>query len=91
MVTVLLISLLSGCTPTCQDVCTKLVACDGLSTERMTEGECDEQCTLQQTRYETWDDSQKRDAFDDELTCLYSSTCDEVADGVCYDEEVFSF
>lgn len=87
----LIIASLSGCTPTCQDVCTKLVACDGLPTERMTEGECEEQCSLQQDRYNTWDDVAKREAFDDELTCLYESTCEQVAAGACYDEDVYSF
>lgn len=91
MVTVLLIIVSVGCTPSCQDVCRKLVECEDLQTSRMSALECQEQCTLQDNRYSSWDDTVKRDAFDDELTCLYDASCEEVAAGACYDEEVYSF
>jgi hypothetical protein len=91
MATVLLIIVSLGCTPSCEDVCRKLVVCEDLATSRMSVSECEEQCLNQEARYATWDDSAKRDAFEDELSCLYDSSCGDVAEGVCYDEEVFAF
>lgn len=86
-----LLIIVSGCTPACQDVCEKLVDCDDLPTWRMSATECEEQCQLQQARYSTWDDVARREAYEDELSCLYESSCEDVAAGVCYDEEVFAF
>ncbi len=86
------LAVLSGCTPTCEEVCDKLVACENAGTERMSTAECRESCEDQRTLYdETWDDVAKREAFDAELTCLYESECAEVEEGVCYDEAVWSF
>jgi len=83
---------LLGCTPTCDQVCDKLVACENPGTERMSSAECRESCESQRSLYnEEWDDIEKRDAFDDELTCLYDAECADVSDGVCYDEEVWSY
>ena len=86
----LLLALL-GCTPSCDDVCDKIVACDNEGTERMSSEECSEECTQQQTLLDTWTDTQKRAAFDDELTCLQASECSDIADGACYDAEVWSY
>ena len=80
-----------ACTPSCKDVCDKLVACENEGTERMSSAECAEQCTTQHELYASWTDGQKRDAFDDELTCLYGSSCDDVAANVCYDERVWTY
>lgn len=80
-----------GCTPSCEDVCQKLVACGNEGTERMSETECKESCQQQERLYEEWEDEQLRDAFDAELKCLDDSTCEELADGVCYDEDLWSY
>lgn len=80
-----------GCTPSCEDVCEKLVACENEGTERMSAPECEESCRDQQSLYAEWDDTQLRDAFEAEMTCLGDATCEEIADGVCYDEEVWAF
>lgn len=87
---ILLFSLF-GCTPTCEQVCDKLVACDDVGTERMGSAECQESCTQQKELLDHWNDGQKQDKFDDELTCLYDSECGDVADGVCYDADLWSF
>lgn len=82
----------SGCTPTCERVCTRLVEdCGDLGTERMATYECEENCAQQRDLYERWTDTQKQDAFDAQLSCLVDATCDEIAAGVCYDEEVWSY
>lgn len=88
----LLVVALGGCTPSCERVCEKLVdQCGDLGTERGSAMECEEQCIDQRDLYARWNDVQKRDAFDAHLQCLMGSTCDEIGDGVCYDEEIWSF
>lgn len=67
------------------------MACEEAGTERMSGAECEEQCREQQELYATWTDVQKRDRFDDHLTCLYESECADVFAGTCYDEDLFSF
>ncbi|GDX82690.1 hypothetical protein LBMAG42_45010 [Deltaproteobacteria bacterium] len=80
-----------GCTPTCDEVCDKLVACENEGTERMSSDECKESCTAQHDLYDEWTDTQKRDAFDAELSCLYESECSDIEAGVCYEAEVWGF
>lgn len=89
----LLAGLSAGCTPTCENVCTRLVEdCGNLGTERETAYECEEQCTAQRDLYwKTWTDQDKRDAFNDELTCLASESCEDIDGGICYDPEIWSF
>lgn len=87
----LVAALLGGCQPTCEQVCDKLVACENPGTERMSGPECEVECKEQQELYATWADTQLRASFDAHLSCLDDATCDEVAAGACYDEEMFSF
>ena len=68
-----------------------MVDCENDGTERMTSTECTESCETQKNLYDVWTDTQLRDAFDDELSCLYTSKCDDIADGVCYDAEIWEF
>ncbi|MFN7145847.1 MAG: hypothetical protein ACK4YP_18875 [Myxococcota bacterium] len=84
-------ALLGGCQPGCEQVCDKLVACDMAGTERMNAAECEVQCNEQQELYATWSDTELRASFDAHLSCLNTSTCEEIEGGACYDEEVFSF
>ncbi len=72
-------------------MCTKLVECENPGTERMTAEECAESCRAQEQLYATWDDTQLRDAFDEEKSCVDESTCEALAEGVCYDPEIWSF
>jgi hypothetical protein len=82
---------LAGCTPTCEQVCEKLVECENEGTERMTAFECEESCSDQQDLLDRWTDEEKRDAFDAQLVCLNDEECDAIAAGACYDAEVWSF
>ncbi len=86
-----LLQLLVACTPTCQDVCDKLVLCELDGAERLSPAECEESCQAQESLYDEWTDVQKRDAFDAELTCLYDAECTDIAAGTCYEAEVWSF
>ncbi|MES2640307.1 MAG: hypothetical protein V4850_12515 [Myxococcota bacterium] len=72
-------------------MCDKLVECDNPGTERMSGPECEESCNTQKDSYAKWTDTQLRDAMDAQLSCLYDASCDAVADGACYDEDVWSF
>ena len=56
-----------------------------------TADECQAVCEDQKALLSRWTDTQKQDAFDAELRCLQESSCDEIAEGVCYDDEVWSF
>jgi hypothetical protein len=71
-------------------MCDKLIECS-LDSPRTSKAECEESCTTQLELYETWEDKDKLDAFDAERECIGSSTCDEIRDGVCYDDTVFVF
>lgn len=82
---------LVGCRSTCQDVCDKLVECDGLPTDRMSSAECEDSCKSQAALYDDWADVQKQDALQAELDCLGDATCDEVAAGTCYDEAIWDY
>ena len=90
-ISLLLASLLGGCQPTCEDVCTKIVACDNAGTERMPADECKLSCLDQKSLYAGWTDTVLEASFDDELSCLDASSCDEIAAGTCYDEDLWSF
>lgn len=83
--------LLAGCQPTCEQVCDKLVACDNPGTERMSSPECEESCTTQKETYARWSDTQLRATMDDQLSCLDEATCGAIADGACYDEDLWGF
>ena len=84
----LLIVAAAGCTPTCERTCTRLDSCStGLQTA--TNIDCVETCvTLQQLHEETNDDD-SREAFAAHRRCLVSSTCEEIDEGVCYDETLY--
>lgn len=72
-----------GCAPTCADACAKLESC-GLQPE-VSWLECRASCEKKYATYQPFDDADVREAFDAERVCLGESTCDEIADGACYD------
>lgn len=80
-----------ACTPTCEEACKAIVACGNEGTELLSADACEEQCNNQRDLYDTWDDKALQDAFDDSLSCYKNSSCDELAAGACYNEDLWSY
>jgi len=53
--------------------------------------ECTESCQRQDFLYQQWEDEEKQDRFDDHKACLKDASCDEITNGVCYDDALFVF
>ena len=87
----LLLSLAAGCTPTCKEVCVKLLECDDVESPRVSEYECRDQCERAENLYEEWEDLQVLEQHYDERDCIMDMECSEIADGACYDEELYLF
>ena len=85
----LLSSLTSGCEPSCMKTCKKLVECEEVDTPRLSAQECSESCETQQQVYDGWEDLQKREAFAELKRCVREEECGAIANGVCYDEELY--
>ena len=79
----------SGCAPTCEQTCRKLVTCD--ASPRLSVQECELSCFETESLYEVWEDEAKQEALDDQAWCVRGATCDELAEGVCYDETLYQY
>ena len=80
----------SGCTPDCEQTCRHVLECD-IDSPQVAIDQCRASCETEQHLYEAWGDEDKQQAFRDERSCLVGATCDEIADGVCYDEDMYTF
>ena len=89
MTVFLILFTLIGCGPSCEKVCDKLLACDEVETPLLSTEECNNSCRAQEQLDAEWDDIQKRDAFEDLKECIVDNECADVADGVCYDEDLY--
>lgn len=89
----MLLGLASGCGPPCGQVCRKLLFDCELDTERLAFEACETSCKQQDATYHAWEDDELAAMFNDHLRCLSRSSCDEIAQGVCYDgyEALFVF
>ena len=87
----LLLTLAAGCTPTCKEVCVKLLECDDVESPRVSEWECRDACEREENLYEEWEDLRTLELHYDERDCIMDSECSEIADGACYDEELYLF
>lgn len=87
----LLLLALTGCTPSCDQVCDRLTACEQLEPAGTYSAQCDISCRTQESLYESWDDTQLQAALDAHRVCVMDATCEELADGACYDEELFVY
>ncbi len=82
---------LPGCAPSCGQTCKKVLDCE-LDSPRTTTLECRDDCERQRSLYEDWwKDEEKVEQFEEHRRCLMQSTCDQLAAGACYDEELFLF
>jgi hypothetical protein len=82
--------ILAGCEPTCRQACRKVLSCESLDAETVLD-ECEASCVFQEELYEERGDEARADALGDHKGCLRRESCDAIADGVCYDPELFVF
>jgi hypothetical protein len=80
---------LVACTPPCEQTCNKLRSCD--LSPRANQFQCEEQCEGQAALYAGWDDEAKQQALEDLRSCVAGASCEELEQGVCYDETIWSF
>lgn len=81
---------LAGCEPSCAKTCKKLLSCDDIDTDVAEEEECEATCEVQQSVYDNWgEDSIEREAFGDLKQCINQSECNAIANGDCYDDELY--
>lgn len=81
--------LLWACSPTCEKTCKKLVSCGDIESPEMNQQECESACNAQVNLYEDQQDETKQNALDDFKSCVVEETCEDLVEGVCYDEEVY--
>ena len=80
---------LIGCEPSCKKTCKKLLDCDNIETARTEIEECEASCEIQQEMFDDWEATDERERFSDLKTCIRTNECADIADGVCYDEELY--
>jgi hypothetical protein len=82
---------LVACEPSCENTCEKILACDEVDTPLIALQDCTDACLTQEQRYEDWNDGQKQEAMSDFKTCVADNECSDIAEAVCYDEEIYSW
>ena len=82
----LYILLLGACSPTCDQVCDKVISC--LSGDSVDALNCTSACRLQQLEAE---EDEQDQTFDDLKNCLYTESCEDLEEGVCYEESLYSW
>ena len=80
---------LTGCEPSCKKTCKKLLDCDNIETARTELEECEASCEIQQELFDDWEATDERERFGELKQCIRSNACGEIADGVCYDDELY--
>jgi hypothetical protein len=76
---------LAACPPPCGQVCRKVLFDCELDTERVALEECEASCETQGQLYQLWEDEELQDLFDDQRRCVGRSSCEELAEGACYE------
>lgn len=82
-------ALTAACEPTCKQTCRTLIECEAVDSPRQGLEDCQASCEIQQRVYEDWEDTQKRDALAELKRCIQAEECEAIADGACYDDELF--
>ena len=86
-----LLAALSGCEVSCERTCEKLLSCDAVETPGVSLPDCETACLSQEVLYDGWEDEAKLDALSDYKSCVNESSCEAIAEGVCYDEDIYSW
>ncbi len=84
----------AGCEPTCRNTCEKLLDCEDTTVDqpRVSLDECEDACEVQQALYaEDWENEQLRDGLADLKRCVRDEECDAIAEGACYDPDLYIF
>lgn len=85
-----LVALASGCEPTCENTCEKLLSCEDVDQPRASQGDCEVACTNQETQYEDdWENQQLADELADAKQCIMDSECADIAAGDCYNPDLY--
>lgn len=81
----------SACEPTCKNTCEKLLECgDGVETPRASLDDCEYSCEVRQDLYEdNWENEHLRNQFGEMKQCIADEECAAIAEGACYDDELF--
>lgn len=82
---------LAGCEVSCENTCEKLLSCDAVETPLVALADCENSCNSQEILYENWDDQNKRQALAAYKSCVSEETCAAIADGACYDEDIYGW
>lgn len=82
-------ALAAACEPTCKQTCRTLIDCAEVDSPRQGLADCQASCEIQQRIYEDWEDTQKREAMAELKRCVQDEECEAIAEGACYDEELF--
>ena len=80
--------LLWSCTVTCEDVCVSLASCDEISQENSNTLDCTSACLSQQEQAQNNGQEQEFNAL---KSCIQTNSCADIAEGVCYDENLYSW
>lgn len=79
----------AGCAPTCIQVCAKIDRC--ALEPSVTNLECSDACDIQLEDVRNDVEATRQEAFEAHRRCIGSATCEELEDGVCFDETLFVF
>ena len=87
-----LLFVLTACNATCRQSCQKLASCAEVDSTGTIEAECRETCLAQEFLYEEdWEDEVLLAAFEEQRNCIRDSSCEQIAEGVCYDETLWTW
>ena len=84
----MLLFFLWSCTVTCEEVCTSLSSCPDVVQENTNTLDCTSACLSQQEQAQN---NENGEAFDALKLCLTTNTCEDITQGVCYDEDLYSW
>jgi len=65
------------------------MSCDNIEMEHTSVGECAAACETQQQVYDKWKATDEREWFGDMKYCIDDASCADIADGECYDDELY--
>ena len=78
-----------GCSPTCEQVCSKLTDCSNIELGMTNQLDCTNACLAQQEAIP--DEDAESDSFANYKDCVVQETCEQIEAGVCYDSDLYSW